>query len=71
MQLINRYYDDLLAGHLGINKIRKLVAGKYHWPMLCKDIEAYVQEDNVCLTLKIVRHKHYGDLQSLLVLTHY
>ena len=38
--------------------------------MLCHDVNNYVKRCNVCLTSKIVRHKPYGDFQSLLVPTH-
>ena len=69
-ELINRYHDDLLAGHFGIEKTRKLIAQKYYWPTLRHDVEDYVKGCNVCLALKTVRHKLYGDLQSLSVPTY-
>ena len=69
-ELINRHHDDLLAGHFGIKKTRKLVARKYYWPTLRRDVEAYVKGCDVCLTSKAVRHKPYRDLQSLPVPTY-
>ena len=65
MKLISRYHDNPLAGHFGIEKTRELVARKYYWPTLCNDIEAYMKGCDVCLAPKAVRHKPYGDLQSL------
>ena len=38
--------------------------------MLCHNVDDYVKRCNVCLASKAVRHKPYGDLQSLLVFTH-
>ena len=38
--------------------------------MLHYDVEDYVKGCNVYLALKAVRHKPYGDLQSLPVPTH-
>lgn len=38
--------------------------------MLQKEFEAYVKGCDICLALKTVGHKSYGDLQSLLVPTH-
>ncbi len=70
LELINRYHDDLLAGHCGLEKTCKLIARKYYRPALQRDIKAYVKGCDVCLTSKAVRHKPYGDLQSLPVLTH-
>ena len=39
--------------------------------MLYRDVEDYVRGYNICLALKAVRHKPYGDLQSLPVPTHH
>ncbi len=69
-ELINRYHDDPLAGHFEINKTRKLIAQKYYWLTLHHDVEAYVTGCDICLASKAVRHKPYGHLQSLPVLTH-
>ena len=69
-EVINRHHDDPLAEHFGIDKTRELVGRKYYWPSLRKDIENYVKGCDVCLTSKAVRHKLYGDLQFLPVLTH-
>ncbi len=70
-ELISRHHDDPLAGHFGIKKIRGLIARKYYWPTLQRDVEAYVKGCDVCLTSKAVCHKPYGDLQLLPVLTHW
>ena len=69
-EIISRHHDDPLAGHFGIEKTRELVARKYYWPTLRADIDAYVKGCDVCLASKAVRHKPYGDLQSLPVPTH-
>ena len=69
-ELISRHHDDPLAGHFGIEKTRELLSRKYYWPTLRRDVEDYVKGCDVCLALKAVRHKPYGDLQSLPVLTH-
>ena len=70
IELISRHHDDPLAGHFGIEKTRKLVARKYHWKTLRRDVENYVKGYDVCLASKAVRHKPYRDLQSLPVPTH-
>ena len=70
MELISRHHDDPLAGHFGIDKTRELIARKYHWPTLRRDVEGYVKGCDVCLASKAVRHKPYGDLQSLPIPTH-
>ena len=69
-ELISCQYDDFLAGYFSINKTRELIGWKYHWPSLKKNIETYIRGYDDCFTLKTVRHKLYGDLQSLHVSTH-
>ena len=59
--IISRHHDNLLAGHCGIEKTRKLVARKYYWPTLRAEIDTYVKWCDVCLILKEVRHKSYRD----------
>ena len=71
MELISRYHDNPLAGHFSIEKTRELLARKYYWPTLRHDVETYVKGCDVCLASKAVRHKPYGDLQSLPVPTHW
>ncbi len=70
LKLISRHYNDLLAGHFGIEKTRKLIAKKYYWPMLQQNVKAYVMGCDVCLASKAVCHKPYGDFQLLPVPTH-
>ena len=70
-ELISQHHDDPLAGHFSIDKTRELVGRKYYWPSLRRDVKSYVRGCDICLTLKAVRHKPYGDLQSLPILTHW
>ncbi len=69
-ELRGRHHNDLLAGHFGIEKTQKLIARKYYWPTLRQDIKAYVKSCDICLALKTVCHKPYGDLQLLPISTH-
>ncbi len=61
-KLISRHHDDLLAGHFGIKKTCKLIARKYYWLILRRDVKAYVKGCDVYLASKEVCHKPYGDL---------
>ncbi len=70
-ELISRHHDNPLAGHFGIEKTRELIARKYYWSTLWRDIEAYVKGCNVCLALKAICHKLYEDLQLLPIPTHW
>ena len=71
IELISRHHDDPLAGHFSIEKICELLAQKYFWPSLRHNFKAYVKGCDVSLASKTVRHKPYGNLQSLPVLTHW
>ena len=70
-ELISQHYDNPLAWYFGINKTKNLVSQKYYWLKLQKDIKAYVKSCDICLGLKTVRYKLYGDLQSLSLPTHW
>ncbi len=70
-ELILRTHNDPLAVYFGIEKICELIARKYYWPTLWQDVKAYVKGCEVCLASMVVRHKPYGDLQSLPVPTHW
>ncbi len=68
-ELISKHNNNPLAGHFSIEKTRKLIARKYYWPMLQQNVKAYITGYDICLALKAVYHKPYGDLQLLPVLT--
>ena len=70
MELISRHHNNPLAGHFGINKIRELIARKYYWPTLHRNVETYIKGCNICLASKAVWYKPYGNLQTLPVPTH-
>ena len=70
-ELISWHHNDPLAWHFGINKTKDLVGRKYYWPSLRKNIEAYVKGCDIFLDSMAVRHKPYGDLQSLPIPTYW
>ena len=70
LELISWHYDNPLTGHFRIDKTRELIARKYYWSTLRRDIEAYVKGCNVCLAFKAICHKLYRNLQTLPVPTH-
>ena len=70
MEFISQHHNNPLANHFSIKKTCELWAQKYYWPTLRHNVKAYVKRCDSCLALKIVCHKPYNDLQSLLVLIH-
>lgn len=69
-ELISTHHDDPLLEHFGINRNWKLIVQKYYWSTLIANEELYMKECNVCLVLKVVRHKLYNNLQLLAIPTH-
>lgn len=69
-KITSHYYNNLLVNYFTIKKTYKLVARKYYYSMLAQDVETYVKCYNMCLALKVVRHKLYNVLQFLPILTH-
>ena len=61
-KLISKHHNDLLVSHFGVTKTRELICQKYYWPSLRKDVKSYVKGCDICLILKIVKHKLYSDL---------
>ena len=71
IEFISWHHDDLLAEYFSTDKTRELVGRKYYWPSLRKDVESYVWGCDICLASKAVKHKLYGNLQSLLIPTYW
>lgn len=70
-ELISCHHNDTLTRHFEIDKIQELVAKKYYWPTFHHNVETYMRRCNIYLASKAVHHKSYGNLQLLLILTHY
>lgn len=68
--LINCYYNNLLMGYFGINKIWELIIWKYSKFSLYKNIKTYIKSCNIFLIFQAVTQKPYNNLLILLILTH-
>ena len=71
MELISRHHDNSLAGYFGIKKTWELVVRKYYWRTLKADVKSYVKRYNICLALKVDKHKPFNNPQSLPIPTHW
>lgn len=69
-ELISGFYDDTLAGHIGIINIQELIARNYYWPMLKANIKFYIKEYDIYLAIKLVKYKFYSHLQFLPIPIH-
>ncbi len=65
MEILQRNHDDPIAGHFAAKRTLELVARKYYWPGMEKDVKWYA---NTCATYaksKGRTDKPYDELQSL------
>lgn len=59
-KIINRDYNDVPASYFENIKTRELVAGKFFWATLRRNIENYIKKYDMYFTFQIVRYKPYG-----------
>lgn len=69
-ELINKHYNVLLPTYFKIYKTRELIIQRYYWLTLLCNIDAYIIDCDIYLTLKIIRHKLYSDLSYAMISTH-
>ena len=55
LQVIERFHDHKLAGHLGISKVFGRAAARYIWPKMRVDISNFIKSCETC-----VKRKPYG-----------
>lgn len=86
ISLIQRYHDNPLAGHFGVEKTLDLLRRYYYWPDPTKaakndpinpsppgmraSVEDYIQACTICKRSKAPRHKPHGRLTPLPIPTH-
>ena len=65
VEIMKMNHDDLYAGHFGHTRTTELIRRKYFWPGLPRDVKQYFHGCDICQRTKSLRHKPYGELQSL------
>ena len=55
LQIIERFHDHKLGGHLGISKTLGRIAARYYWPKMRSDVSSYIRSCVSC-----VKRKPYG-----------
>ncbi len=63
--VIKTNYDLPWAGHYRVRRTLDLIARKYFWQGMRKDVIQYIKDCAMCAKTKPVRHKPWGTAQSL------
>ena len=64
-EILQRFHDDPLAGHFGVNRTEELIQRHFHWKNMRKEIQEYICSCAICQRVVSKRHKPYGQLESL------
>ena len=64
-EILQRFHDDPLAGHFGVNRTEELIQRRFHWKKMRQEIQEYVRSCATCQGVVSRRHKPYGQLESL------
>jgi len=62
LQLLQDHHDPPAMGHPGRAKTLELLARKYYWPSMRKDVDRFVRNCHVCRRTRSTRHVPYGAL---------
>ncbi|KZS01893.1 Uncharacterized protein APZ42_001302, partial [Daphnia magna] len=66
-RILQAHHDDVVSGHLGINRTLQKICDSFFWPKMALDITRHLQSCAHCQCRKGVLHKPPGLLQSIKV----
>ena len=64
-EILKQHHDDALVRHFRVECTLELVACKYYWISMIKDVRAYIDLCDICQRVKVATHCPSGELQSL------
>ena len=67
LRLLQDHHDPPTVGYSGCAKTLELLARRYYWPSMRKDVNRFVHNCHVCHRMKSTRHAPYGVLRPLSV----
>ena len=65
LRVLQYHHDHVLAGHLGQNKILRLIQRHYTWPNIRDNVQKFCKSCVTCMRSKPQYHRPYGFLQQL------
>ena len=66
-QVLKAMHDDVVSGHLGVNRTLAKISSRFFWPKKATDVQKYVQACTSCQGRKGVPKKPAGLLQCIRV----
>jgi len=67
LRLLQDNLDPPAMGYPGLAKTLELLARRYYWPSMWKDVDRFVWNSHICHRTKSTHHAPYGVLRPLLV----
>ncbi|KAI7936611.1 hypothetical protein MJO28_015510 [Puccinia striiformis f. sp. tritici] len=64
-QIIKSYHEGPIVGHPGIARTLSLILRTFDWPLIRKDVIAFVSSCDSCQRVKVARQAPIGTLQPL------
>jgi hypothetical protein len=64
-EALRQHHDNPIAGHFGTRCTLKLVARKYNWPGMLRDVKAYTKACLMCQRIRPGRDQPYGTMEPL------
>jgi hypothetical protein len=62
MEVLRCHHDNPMAGHFGAKRTLELVARKYYWPGMVRDVKAYTRACSTSQWVRPVRHRPHGNM---------
>lgn len=67
LHILHAFHDDPIGAHQGISRTYELVASRYYWPGMYKDVNDHVRSCVKCIARKTPRTLKYGLMQPITV----
>jgi hypothetical protein len=64
-KVLHCHHDDPIVGHFGMKRTLELVARKYYWPGIAREVKAYTQTCSTCQRVCPVQHRLQGNMEPL------
>ncbi len=64
-EVLQRHYNDPIAGQFGAKCTLELVSRKYYWPGMLRKVKAYTRACSTCQCVRPLCHRPHGSMEPL------